>query len=340
MTLTAIDRDLKIYNPAAEISANPESSQGVIEATIIAQREIGLFCPHCYQWGLEKDGTEQWAIVRFRKGVENADGLLSRRPHFFHPSAPDKESDGKCIHWKAESDHHSSAKKYIAALAERLSGVETVDVDTLWLETEDGRKRKPDVLVTYQNGKRSAHEIQVSPITLDLLMQRSQDIKDAGVDSITWHLYGKNFNRELRSYLWNNGFKCFHLWFEDGERPQIKEANESPDKPLKERSSGRDTCSRESVNYSQPKVASDTTAIAVAKPKSARTTAKEKTFPVRHQRKPGWEGEIYESPWNLPDHLDVIWRRSPLDEEGKRFPLPVDPIRYPIKDLIIEVEDA
>ena len=92
MTLTAIDRDLKIYNPAAEISANPESSQGVIEATIIAQREIGLFCPHCYQWGLEKDGTEQWAIVRFRKGVENADGLLSRRPHFFHPSAPDSSA--------------------------------------------------------------------------------------------------------------------------------------------------------------------------------------------------------------------------------------------------------
>jgi hypothetical protein len=59
---------------------------------------------------------------------------------------------------------------------------------------------------------------------------------------------------------------------------------------------------------------------------------------VQHKRKPGWKGSIYDRPWGLPDHLDILWGESPFDEDGQRLPLPSEHVRYPINDLIVSDE--
>lgn len=51
-----------------------------------------------------------------------------------------------------------------------------------------------------------------------------------------------------------------------------------------------------------------------------------------HIRKPGWVGIIYERPWGLPDHLDIMWVSSPNDVHKHRRTAGY-PDRYPIRDL-------
>jgi competence CoiA-like predicted nuclease len=100
--------------------------------------------------------------------------------HFAHHAACTTEYESQ-----PESPEHRAAKKYLAEhLVEEFpeyAGA-TIEYEVPIPEV----RRIADLLATWPNGHRKAHEIQLSAITTRVLRERTNDYGKAGIDVIWW----------------------------------------------------------------------------------------------------------------------------------------------------------
>ena len=106
---------------------------------------------------------------------------------------PDSLKAGQ-YHGRQESPAHRLICEQIAALAEQDPSCSRVAVDTYLAPTAEGHGRYPDVLVTYEDGRAVAFEIQLSNTFQTEISDRSLHYRREGVGLI-WVLLG----HELRS---------------------------------------------------------------------------------------------------------------------------------------------
>lgn len=109
---------------------------------------------------------------------------LIRIPHFAHYSQCTSELDRH-----PESLEHLLGKAELARkLRKALSEYGRVEIDLEVPIPEAGRVA--DILVTFPMGWRVAHEVQLSPVTVEVLQERTRDYLGAGID-VQWWLGGK-----------------------------------------------------------------------------------------------------------------------------------------------------
>jgi len=214
--------------PSARIESG-EDSRIVVDYVRTAQIADQVFCPHCYET------LGKLYPVRFRNNT-------TRRVCFFHPKYEKRSQE--CINYRGESEKHYSSKDAIKRHFE-IHGVAGLSVvQELGLRSPDTRNRQPDLKVTYPNGATEAIEVQISYINSLQLMERTSDIRNHGVSTVSWYLYGKNYNEENRKWCAANNVKCFHLWFEDSDdaKPKWKEGELYAEPRKKTDSWARDRC--------------------------------------------------------------------------------------------------
>jgi len=231
MTLSAMISNNGGYDlicPSARIESG-EDFTVVVDLIRNAQVANQVFCPHCYET------LGKLYPVRFRNNT-------TKRVCFFHPKYEKRSQE--CINYGGESEKHYSSKDAIKRHFE-IHGVAGLSVvQELGLRSPDTRNRQPDLKVTYPNGATEAIEVQISYINSLQLMERTSDIRKHGVSTVSWYLYGKNYNEENRKWCAANNVKCFHLWFEDSDdaKPKWKEAEPYTELRIKTDSAASDRC--------------------------------------------------------------------------------------------------
>jgi len=280
MSITALRetmRGFQLINPSHDI-ANGGDRDVIVKRTRDAQDlQGGFFCPHCF----EKSGEKKRVLFR-----NNTD----KRVCFYHTG-----ENAECANWSGESDNHKRAKYAIAADLESKGCGAEIKIDCITLKDAE-KRRKPDVLATYPNGAIEAHEIQLSPISIEVWQQRTADQKSLGCASVRWY-FGSKISSELILEASRSSIECYRLKIDDLSVTWklIERPKEKVEKPL------------EAVPYKSNKPC------------------------YRHIRKPDWVGELYDHPWGMEGvMLDLIWIASPNGEhlERKR-----KPERYPVRDL-------
>lgn len=243
--------------------------------------------------------TGEYRQVRFRNAQVRA-------KHFYHLGDSDHASE--CANYSNEGEKHLAA---VAAVGDWLDAKEKRFNSAM--ATDGVTVRRPDIWVQRGNVV-EVHEIQISPISPEELQQRTQDLRAHGTSSVTWYLYGGVYNPANRQALRNVGAVIYHLWFEDGITfPRWKLDSGDIPKAVQRKSSVSDGCSTQ--KHSGAKSIEATRSVNV----------------VTHSRKPGWEGVIHEHPWGLPDMIDIQWVKAPKDSA-----LPIQPSRYPLRDLLLD----
>lgn len=140
---------------------------------------------------------------------------LVRTPHFRH-YVECRNSD---YERHPESPEHLEAKAELATLLKTKYA--EYSIADLQLEVPLPEVRRiADVLITFPMGWRVAHEIQLSPITVEKLKQRSDDYRRAGVDVVWW--LGRHANTETnRLYCQQNFGDCYLVDFETEVQTEV-----------------------------------------------------------------------------------------------------------------------
>lgn len=299
MTLTAMTRDFRIINPSAMVEGGLDKND-VSTLMRQIQEEDGFFCPHCFRCAGEMSD------VRFRNSNNE-----NRRLHFFHPSSG--LDVHRCTNYNRESEKHIRAKSWLEQHYKGVYGVSKVECDRIYLKTEEGQKRKPDLLVFRNDGTYEAVEVQISPIATDDLMKRTQDLLQ-NCAQVTWYLHGSNYSVEVRQWLYNLGCPCYRLDFSQEGIPSW-ELDKNPPKQKGRAKSSEDSCKE------KPKTK--------GKSKKSEFLDPSRQY-VTHCRKPGWIGYIHEEwPESCGSQMiDVMWVKCPENCDVPRWPS-----RYSSQDL-------
>jgi len=215
--------------PSARIESG-EDLTTVVDSIRKSQFADQVFCPHCYE------SLNKLYPVRFRNNT-------TRRVCFYHPKY--ESNSQECRNWQGESEKHHSAKDAIKRYFE-IHGVADLSVrEEFRLKDSDAPTRQPDLMLIYPNGTMKAIEVQISYINSLQLMERTSDIRNHGVSTVSWYLHGKNYNEENRKWCSANNVGCFHLWFEnsDNAKPKWKESEPYSEPRKKNDSVSNDLCS-------------------------------------------------------------------------------------------------
>ena len=141
--------------------------------------------------------------------------------HFAHYPR-DPKGPVQCSDREKETPEHLLAKGHLAdVLIQKLSTHVDVKVEEeFWLSEI---QRKADVLVIFPMGWRIAHEIQLSPISIDELEKRTNDYLSAGIDVVWW--FGNKADTETnRRWAIRNTGNCYSI--------QIQPENKSRTVPI------------------------------------------------------------------------------------------------------------
>jgi len=135
-------------------------------------------------------------------------------PHFAHKAnagSPD------CIFSGApESEDHRLAKAQIMYKLGSLPRYQGADIRPEQTIRIEDRKRLADVLVTWTDGAREVHEIQLSRTTIEECEERTYDYQAAGIDSIIWWFGGANrYDASLHQWAKQESGAVGLLDFED-----------------------------------------------------------------------------------------------------------------------------
>jgi hypothetical protein len=230
MSLTARNFDGKVYSPYLK-EAMSDFGSFATEVRKLCRLEQ-LYCPHCYA------ATGFLYPVNFRNPE-------SRRAHFYHVG-----SDHRCANYKGESERHEKAKLRICAdLTDRAT---IVDVEPYDRDPESGHWRKPDVRAEYSDGRKEAHEIQLSSINPLELIERTQALFSLGFTAVHWYMGSKNYRQEQRDYLWKTKQAfCYQLTFEKDGKPKYRPDRGFATKPVSKRETAVDRC------YSKSRLSQD-----------------------------------------------------------------------------------
>ena len=142
------------------------------------------------------------------------------RPYFRHKTLCDGKYDSH-----PESAEHLAVKQYVARHVHFWYGVnsQNIEVNYEYPISMDWRNkgRIADLMVEFKgSGIKDIHEVQLSPITLDDLIQRTEDYLRAGY-FVWWYLGEKNDRPELRDYLFEHQANPFVISFKKDVRGQV-----------------------------------------------------------------------------------------------------------------------
>lgn len=134
--------------------------------------------------------------------------------HFAHyPGGCDSDYERK-----AESEEHRLAKRKIAFLFRNK--YQDSDVMVELEKPLPEIKRIADVLITFPGGWQIAHEIQLSSITIENLLERTTDYSKLGIDVIWW--LGKAADKETnRNWCHDAQGGYFLLRFSEAEEVHV-----------------------------------------------------------------------------------------------------------------------
>jgi len=321
-----------LFNPSQDIANGGDRNVIVEKMRKIQDSPSGFFCPQCFEKSGEKNP------VRFRNNTKD-------RVCFFHTNGK-----AKCA-WTGESPDHMRAKFAIAADLESKGCGAEIKIDCITLKNEE-KRRKPDVLAIYPNGALEAHEIQLSPISIEVWKKRTDDQKSLGCGSVRWY-FGSEISERLILEASRSSTECYRLKIDELSVtwkliPRSKERAKKPsdfiqykpDDPICRYSRKQEEIETESQGVWGSKryerVDETESAKRQVKPpepiQPLEPTPYKSDKPLyRHIRKSDWVGEFYDHPWGMEGvMLDLIWIDSPNGEhlERKR-----KPERYPVKDL-------
>lgn len=219
------DGSAEILDPALRYAlATDASEQSEVLTEFRGLKGEGIQ-PYCFDcWRL----TGNRYPVIFRGPGFDKDGIRLTCPHFFHEKNHDREThDRAAKKHGGESIAHSVAKTVVAQIEKGKA--DTVDVSKEVPVTERGVNRRPDVVSTYQDGNRHAHEIQYSRIELGDLQRRTLDLLKAGFGSVSWYLFRQSYTAENRAWLASQAqVLFFYATLKNTEDPNNPEVSISP----------------------------------------------------------------------------------------------------------------
>lgn len=105
---------------------------------------------------------------------------MVRRHHFAHHSLCESDYE-----YHPESPEHLIGKEKIAQ-ALKVEFAEYTNADIEFERKIEDIKRVADILITFPNGWRIAHEVQLASITIEELQARTDDYARAGIDVVWW----------------------------------------------------------------------------------------------------------------------------------------------------------
>lgn len=109
-----------------------------------------------------------------------------------------------CPNRVSESAEHKLAKKKIAAFLQEKYPDAMVEVEYRIEGTTYAKSRSIDVAVIHADGRKEAHEAQLSYQTTKRFRQRTQDYTDAGFDNVVWWLSGRARKFAYREWCVDN----------------------------------------------------------------------------------------------------------------------------------------
>jgi len=191
--LTAMSDEFNYFNPSLY-------TQNEREATIPLIRELTregrMICPHCFV----KDGQKHEVSL-----VNPKDKIT----HFRHKQG---DRTKECSSYRGESDKHLTAKLALVAQLTQDGGYAEIETRKYG---ETGLFRTPDVTSTFLNGDKHAHEVQVSPITVEALKERTNALRSIGFKHVHWYLIEKNRKDENVNFLIDHfTASAYHLLFD------------------------------------------------------------------------------------------------------------------------------
>lgn len=152
-------------------------------------------------------GTELFVRGAHRRGAEMV------RAHFYHAAACASRYEAH-----PESPEHLWAKLHLIEELEKAylpHGRPIIEPEVLIEMQWRSKGRQADILETWPTGWRVAHEIQLSPITIEQLEERTNDYLQAGID-VVWYL-GKHADTPTnRDWCVEHFGESLSIrWFED-----------------------------------------------------------------------------------------------------------------------------
>lgn len=197
---------------------------------------------------------------------------------------------------------------------------------------------RPDVLILYPNGVKEVHEVQLSPMTGEELIERTASLKANGAGNVVWYLGDKGYSTETVNSCLKSAITVNKLSFTDDDMPSWEPITRFIKRhPSKE--STESTC-----NYTS-KTQSNVIPIASRSPQPAQPPAppkpKEIKNPYSDRQKyrhkiSGWEGYFVETPWGM-DGITVLLF-IPEQDRISSFPLRMLEIDTPLGWASVEVK--
>ncbi|MGL5061622.1 MAG: competence protein CoiA family protein, partial [Microcoleus sp.] len=199
--LTAMNEDLVYFNPSLYSQAERDRNIPLIRELA---NEGKMLCPHCLSSAGER---HEVSLVNPKQKII----------HFRHKKG---DRTQECSSYRGESDQHLTAKLALLAELSSNSSYAHVELRTYGEGVNSGKFRKPDVTSFNENEEKHAHEIQVSPITIDALKERTDALRSLGFTQVHWYLSERNRKDEIVNFLIDHmSASPYQLLFSDDGLP-------------------------------------------------------------------------------------------------------------------------
>ena len=136
-----------------------------------------------------------------------------KRHHFAH--MPGREDCPYAIYSAGETQEHRDAKELLRSEMSQMFGEYTDAVGELEVylpEMLNAKWRIADVLFTFPNGWRIAHEAQLAAISTEDLAARTEDYNSQGIDVFWW--FGRDALKQRANLEWSMAIYGFFLQIE------------------------------------------------------------------------------------------------------------------------------
>lgn len=156
-------------------------------------------------------------------------GTSAVRAHFRTQSTPDQETWPADVEFdreygttrkglrlfKGESWEHLEGKAFVARQLQPLVGPSVTVAFEYLVSLPNGRRRIADVALLYPSGFVEVHEIQLAPISVEEIEQRTDDYASAGIPAQWWIGKSNTDSHLIRDFLRQQQGGFFVLEFDE-----------------------------------------------------------------------------------------------------------------------------
>jgi hypothetical protein len=322
MSLTALTSSDGLYNPSLILEITKDRDT-VVRNTRMMQKAYGFSCPHCFAL------TGERLPVHIRNTPD-------RRIHFVHEKS--LEGGQRCVNHRNMSERHLNAQSAIQQYYTTKFPTCTIKLEVRLQSHPKLAFNRPDVLILYPNGVQEVHEVQLSPMTGEELLERTTSLKANGAGNVIWYLGDKGYSTETVNSCLKNAIAVNKLSFTDDDMPSWKPIT-TPIKQHPSKQPTESTCSYTSktqsnvipINSRSPQPAEPHTP---PKPKEIKNPYSDRQK-YRHKTL-GWEAYFVETPWGMEGITALLF--IPEQDRIASFPLRMLEINTPLGWASVEVK--